>query len=468
MGSMLSTTKKHDNDNGAGGRRGISPIKEANELRMETSVGEMDGLRFAELMHALQKIARLQREATSARIDARQKRREAAFKRQEVWIWDARFMGEIQKLSAEGKLAGFEELQKLATQCQGARDDLGPLEQEGTDAEQYWEGQIYILRQAEEQLYNEFNREFSIVSAYPPAMPSNSSSQYGSSSGTSTEEEEQNNSNRGRMIIPHRIAGSVASTSSLLLQPLLEPGSPQEAGYRSQQITLPGLEGITAEIGSGNCSDGSDYGFGDINGSLDGLPGTDMPGPPQPLPERSYSSLELYPHLVLDFTTKRDRINKWLEGNILESHLEATSLYGIVRTQLAAEDKPAPSNWSQLVIAYWELDGAANLRFGQGSSHLANSTQQTRAQQHNNVIPTPSKQEQHGHQGGTGQITEHSLASDANIIRKRDAERERGSFEPMIGPRSLRSGSLIPPSPPQSHANSETERFAKRNDLDCP
>merc|ERR1711939_187869 len=72
-------------------------------------------------MHALQKITRLQREATSARVEARQKRREAAFKRQEVWIWDAKFMGEVQKLSAEGKLDGFEELRKLAAQCQGAR-----------------------------------------------------------------------------------------------------------------------------------------------------------------------------------------------------------------------------------------------------------------------------------------------------------------------------------------------------------
>ena len=62
-------------------------------------------------------------------------------------------MGEVQKLSAEGKLDGFEELRKLAAQCQGARDDLGPLEQEGTDAEQYWEGQIYIF----ENYPNPFN-----------------------------------------------------------------------------------------------------------------------------------------------------------------------------------------------------------------------------------------------------------------------------------------------------------------------
>ncbi|KAH7416790.1 hypothetical protein BKA64DRAFT_277142 [Cadophora sp. MPI-SDFR-AT-0126] len=468
MGSMLSTTKEHENDNGAGLRQGIFAIEDGNELRMDTLVGEMDGLRFAELMHALKKITRLQREATSARIDARQKRREASFKRQEVWIWDAKFMGEIQKLSGEGKLAEFEELQKLAAQCQGARDDLGPLEQEGTEAEQYWEGQIYILRQAEEQLYNEFSREFSVVSAYPTAASNDSSSQYGSSSGTSQDEGNQDTSNRGRMIIPHRTAGSVASTSSLLLQPLLEQDLPQDAEARTPRLILPGLEGITADIGSGGCSSESDSGFGDIDGPMDGPPGTDISGPPQALPERSYSSLEIYPHLVLDFTSKRDRINKWLQGNILESHLEATSLYGMVRTQLAAEDKPAPSNWSQLVIAYWELDGAANLRFGRGNSHLASITQPMRAEQHGNVIAKPPRQEHYSQQCGVEETSGRSLASDTINLHRRDADQEKEIVQPMNGSRSMRSGSLIPPSPPQSHANSESERFDKRKDLDAP
>lgn len=445
---MLSTTQKHDNESGVGHARETSSIKVDDEMRMETLVEGMEGLRFAQLMHALQKITRLQREATSARIEARQKRREAGFKRQEVWIWDAKFMGEVQKLSAEGKLAGFEELRKLATQCQDARDDLGPLEQEGTDAEQYWEGQIYMLRQAEEQLYNEFSREFSVVNAYPEATSNDSSCQYDSSSGISQEVQDQNTSSRGQMIIPHRTAGSVASTSSLLLQPLVEQTSPRSTHLTTEESELPGLEGITANIGSAKYSGASDSGLGDIYGSMGDLPETGMSGPPQPLPERSYTSIELYPHLVLDFTSKRDRINKWLEGNALENHLEATSLYGFVRTQLEAEDKQAPSNWSQLAIAYWELDGAANLRFGRGSSQLPTITQQTQGEQSDYVKADISKQGQHSQQNDTARISNHSLASNAIDICKRAAEQERGDFEPMIGPRSMRSGSLIPPSPP--------------------
>ena len=384
---MLSTRQKHDNENDVGDAREPSSAKVDDEMRIETLVEGMEGLRFAQLMHALQKITRLQRGATSARIEARQKRREAAFKRQEVWIWDAKFMGEVQKLSAEGKLAGFEELRKLATQCQGARDDLGPLEQEGTDAEQFWEGQIYMLRQAEEQLYNEFSREISVVNAYPEATSSDSASQYGSSSGRSQEGQDQNTSNRGQMIIPHRTSGSVASTSSLLPHPLVEQTFPRGTNFITEGLELPGLEGITTDIGSGNYSGVSDFVLGDIHGSSDNLPGTDMSGPAQPLPERHYTSIELYPHLVLDFTSKRDRINKWLEGNALENHLEATSLYGFVRSQLEAEDKQTPSNWSQLAIAYWELDGAANLRFGRRSSQMPTITQQTQGEPFDNIRP---------------------------------------------------------------------------------
>ncbi|KAG4427376.1 hypothetical protein IFR05_017140 [Cadophora sp. M221] len=360
---MISTSKKDDDDNSAGGGRRTSLSQDG------TSIGEINGLRYAELMHTLQKIARLQRGAACAQVNARQKRREAAFKREEVWTQDAKFMGEIQRLWAEGKLAGLGELPKLAAQCQSARDSLGPLEQEETEAEQYWEGQIYTLRQAEEQLCNEFSREFSVASAYPPAPSNDDSNKYSSLFERSSEEDEIT-LDLGQRIIPHRTAGSVASTSSF---PLLEETPARGIERRAPEIVLPGLEGITAEIGSGQCSGGSDSVFGDINDLLDGLRETDMPGPPQPLSKRSYLSVELYPHLLTNFTSTRDRVNKWLEGNILESHLEATLLYGIVKTRLAAEDRSVPSNWSQLVIAYWELDGAANLRFRNGDQPSTNS-----------------------------------------------------------------------------------------------
>ncbi|KAL5322343.1 hypothetical protein ACEPPN_010316 [Leptodophora sp. 'Broadleaf-Isolate-01'] len=465
MGSMLSTTKDNDNHNVAGRVRATSPSKEGSLFGMGTLVGEMDGLRFAELMHALQKIARLQREATSARIDARQKRREAAFKRQEVWIWDAKFMGEVQRLSAEGKLAGLGELLKLAAKCQSARDDLGPLEQEGTEAEQHWEGQIYTLRQTEERLYNEFNREFAIAEAYPPGPSSDDSSQYRSSSGQKSEGSDDIATPLGRMIIPYRIgsAGSITSSSSLQLRPLPEDLPDRDSELNRQGPFLAGLEGIGAEIETWNYSGGSDSGLGDINDPLDGLPEADLRGPSQPLPKRNYSSIELYPHLLIEFTSKRDRINKWLEGIILESHLEATSLYGIVKTQLAAENKTIPSNWSQLVIAYWQLDGAANTHFGQESLDLVKNITEL----HEIEMPGVSSQEDRNQQEERPmERHQHPAVSNTVEIPKKDVSQDKGTPEPMISPRSMRSGSLVPPSPPQSHANSETGRFEKGKESD--
>ncbi|KAG4427570.1 hypothetical protein IFR05_016947 [Cadophora sp. M221] len=246
--------KDNGNCNVAGRGRPTSPSKEGSLLGMGTLVGEMDGLCFAELMHALQKIARLQREATSAQIDVRQKRREAAFKRQEVWIWDAKFMGEVQRLSAEGKLAGLGELLELTTKCQNARDDLGPLEQEGTEAEQHWEGQIYTLRQTEERFYNEFNREFAIVEAYSPGPSSDDSSQYRSSSRQKSEGSDDIATPSGRMIIPYRIgsAGSITSSSSLPLRPLPEDLPDRDSELNRQGPFLAGLEGIGAEIETWN------------------------------------------------------------------------------------------------------------------------------------------------------------------------------------------------------------------------
>jgi hypothetical protein len=45
-------------------------------------------------------------------------------------------MREIQRQMAEGAPDNFRELMTLAAQCQAARDNLSPLEQEGTEAEQ--------------------------------------------------------------------------------------------------------------------------------------------------------------------------------------------------------------------------------------------------------------------------------------------------------------------------------------------
>ncbi|KAK6580099.1 hypothetical protein PZA11_007121 [Diplocarpon coronariae] len=89
----------------------------------------IEGARLTDLMQALQRISALQREATGARTENRQKRGEAANKRYDIWVRDAKFIGEVQRLVARGKIVGFGELSPLASQCQAARDDLGQLEQ---------------------------------------------------------------------------------------------------------------------------------------------------------------------------------------------------------------------------------------------------------------------------------------------------------------------------------------------------
>jgi hypothetical protein len=79
----------------------------------------------------------------------------------------------------------------------------------------------------------------------------------------------------------------------------------------------------------------------------------------QELPNKPFTSLEPYPHLLNDFGSTRDRVNKWLENTALVSHFEGISLYTILKDQLGKEDALVPTNWAQLVVAYWYLDGAS-------------------------------------------------------------------------------------------------------------
>ena len=65
-------------------------------------------------------------------------------------------------------------------------------------------------------------------------------------------------------------------------------------------------------------------------------------------------SIELYQHLLTDFGTRRDRINRWLEQTTLVSRSAAT----LLRNQLDLENPQNPSNWSKLVMAYWEQNMA--------------------------------------------------------------------------------------------------------------
>jgi hypothetical protein len=356
MGSTTSILEGNAKSKAAPGER-TTGLRSNHTLMTEKEPMKVDESRLTELMQAIQRFTRLQREATSASIDARQKRREAAFKRQDVWIWDAKFMVEVQRLTAEGKLAGLEELLRLGEKCQNSRNDLGPIEQEGIELEQRWEGNIWKLRQAEEHLYTEFAYEFEAAESYPQAPMSDGLSDYSASPESADQEEE--NPEKGQSVIPHQHGASVASSSSFLefggerVLTVQQAGSlPETAPQNSMLLGIDRPENEIATLYS-------DSGIGDIDVPLENRNAGDLPGPPYPLPGEPTSSIELYPNLLTDFASRRERINNWLENTVLLSRMEATSLYTVLKGLLEAEKLEMPSNWSQLVIAYWERDVAA-------------------------------------------------------------------------------------------------------------
>jgi hypothetical protein len=328
------------------------------------NVTNIEESHFALLMQGLQRVARLQEEVTTTQINFRQKRREAAFKRETVWDLDEKFMRELQKLIAQGRgnLQGdFKRLEELADECQAARDVLGPVEQENIEAEQRWEGQIWSLRQAENQVYRDFETEFCVAESYPPASPSVDSSHYESPSEPESEIFE-NDIIGGQSSL---LAPSPAMTLPRSFVDANQPRNPElhaaSHGSKALNPTLLGLEDHQTEA-TPLAMDierwDSDSGIGDIDRAPQTWITQGLIGPHQRLPARHYTS-ELYQNLQTDFGTKRDRINRWLENNALASRIEATSIFTILKDQMNAENEQVPSNWAQLVVAYWELDGAA-------------------------------------------------------------------------------------------------------------
>jgi hypothetical protein len=323
-------------------------------LKMDYKPKKLDESRLVELMQAIQRLIRLQREATSARVSARQKMREATFKRQDVWIWDAKFMGEIQRLTAQGKLADFDELRRIGEQCQNVRNGLGPIEQEGIDAEQQWEGSIWKLRQAEENLKMEFGYELEAVESYPPAPTSVGSSEYKTSSSPRTQPSIPE-VEKGQSAIRYRAGASVASSASYSEQLTVPGPHTQFHEHPRQDSMLLGMESREVE----DLGEYSDSGIGDIDDVLQEKSAEDLTGLSRHSLGDQGPHIELYPNLLTEFASRRERINNWLENTILVSRMDATFAYTILKGLLEAENLEMPSNWSQLVIAYWELDGAA-------------------------------------------------------------------------------------------------------------
>lgn len=304
------------------------------------SFHRIDKSRWAELMGSLQSIANLQGAATTACVDARQKRREAKFKREDVWFWDDKFMGEIQRLNIQGKLQGFEELSRLAAECQKSRDLVGPLEQESIEAEYRWQGQIWTLEEAEEDLYAEFKDEFRDAAEYFNAHDGEASSTQPPSDSDSQPSVKDENTR----------------TDVATLPIITSENNPEVENPLSLEL----MHGDVQHFGDAVSESDLDSGFGDIDAVLESSPRqANNYGLPKALPKRRSSGIEIYHKLLENFSTRRERVNKWLENNALESRLESLSLYSILQDLLAIENQEVPSNWANLVVAYWDLDEAS-------------------------------------------------------------------------------------------------------------
>ncbi|KAE9367981.1 hypothetical protein N431DRAFT_445048 [Stipitochalara longipes BDJ] len=334
------------------------------------SSGEGQNYRWGDLMQDLHHLSKLQEDASHAQIDARQKRREASFKRQDVWLRDDEFMRHIQELSAQGRFDGFEDLAQLASKCQIARDDLGPVEQEGIEAEQRWEGHLWELQRAEEQIYRDYQDEFGEAATYS----SDSQSAVSTDDELQTIPGEQVVESAYPNVIPPTPEKSPARSTTSLTHQLVSLKAGQFTALGTATTTQSDVEPMnailldlveSAEIKATLSPTetflewDSDSGIADINRVPITNTNEDLAHSFQKLPNKRFDSLEPYPQLMTDFGSTRERINKWLENTALVSHFEGISIYTILKDQLEKENSNLPTNWAQLVVAYWDLDGAS-------------------------------------------------------------------------------------------------------------
>jgi hypothetical protein len=318
--------------------------------------------RWGELMQEIYHLSRLQEEASNAQIDARQKRREASYKRQDVWLRDAEFMRRVQELNAQGRFEGFDDLARLASKCQTARDILGPVEQEGIEAEQKWEGQLWELQQAEERIYRDYEDEFGDAATYSQELQTD----------VLTEEEHSTALKEHDSIYPRTSSPTPEQPPATSTAPLttsqdtlhkVDPNARLNEKEPENVILLDLVESAENAIALSSAETplewDSDSGLVDISLIPPVNTNEDLAYSFQKLPERQFASLDPYQHLLTDFGSTRDRVNKWLEHTVLVSRVEGISLYTILRDQLETENALLPTNWAQLVVAYWYLDGAS-------------------------------------------------------------------------------------------------------------
>lgn len=421
-----------------------TPLQSQDSSHLQAN-NQIDGPRLIELMQRLPRLAALQEEAVTAQVLSRQRRRALGFRRNDVWMCDAAFMTELQKAIAQGKLKGFEELFRLGNDCQTARDKLGPLEEESILADQRWESQTFRLKTAEDSVYEYFRSEFENANNYPSEM----SNEQSSTSEFSPEHESQvldSESNDSQIDITYHLVDSVADVSSippLTLSPrptiaVSEPGTPQdsmllgmtETSHIPNTITLSSLELDSHEYDS-------DSG---ISAGLDRVLGSSVNenwvGSPQSFTQKPHDSLELYPALLTDFTTSRERVNNWLLQTALLSRQDAI----ILKNKLELEHLETPSAWAQLVIAWWEHDGAAIPRIRKAA-------------------PTDSEVREDGNDDGNDLKSPKTKTNNQTNSHSRPHRNATAGYQAMspsnLPPEAFMIPLRPPPTPPQRRGSSE-------------
>lgn len=385
---------------------------------------------FAELLQGIPRMKELQWKVVDAQIQAREKMREVGFKRSTVSRADESFMKELQRLQAEGYLKEFEKLSMLADACQTARDGLGPLESEGAEAQREFEGQMWELRQAEDETFRMFASEFEetdeeasvisdsssahdILEIFTPVIGNsdrlrdqqNKAARHELTSIKSTQsgpertrdisdnfiprskqsKEGSNVHNLGMLYSQNethrqsieliRFEHSVVSSSSipgynkevlpskndieeerhssllrhqdslLLGVQCKEPVAHQNAHYEpTLSLDSEPIDHDDYTLRQSNTEFGSDSGAAvlDRDGNYDFTSAL----------TKQHSSTESFPGLLTQFSTQRDRINKWLLHTMLISKSEANLIW----LQLQQEPETSPSPWAELIVAYFEFD----------------------------------------------------------------------------------------------------------------
>jgi hypothetical protein len=322
---------------------------------VDHSVGQsqcpLDESRLVALLHGLHNLSDLRWAASSAQVEVREKMLEVGYKRNNVAQSDANFMKELQRLQIQQQLGQFEQLSKLAIECQLARDGLGPLENESAQIFGNWEGKMWVLGQAEDALFNEFAYEFEAANGQPSVSTDVVSTE---SSSRSTDHPilDSHNPYYGANLIPVRPGNSVVSFSSIPLPTAIHtPHTTTMGSDKSQDSMLLDLNSMQRSSPEQSESDIMSY----LDSGIADLDLKTETGTGQVWSTQS-SGPESFPRLLTDFSTRRDRVQKWLLQTTLVSKSEAN----LVGWQLMSQSPDKPSNWSQLVVALLGLDEAVS------------------------------------------------------------------------------------------------------------